>query len=95
MKHHPHVLDEEEEPPGVPEEEESPGIEEEERCGGPPTSPLSHPMKPPPSVKEEQCGGGWSFPPCGMREKEQCGSREKQISRSDLGPASSRVSNTC
>jgi hypothetical protein len=43
---------------GVP-EEESPGVEEEVQCGGPPTSPPSHPMKSPPSMREEErCGGG-------------------------------------
>jgi hypothetical protein len=62
----------------VPEEEKSPGVEEEERCGRPPTSPPSHPTKPPPEAREdERCGDGWSFPPRGMREKERCGSREK------------------
>jgi hypothetical protein len=63
MKPPPCVLKEEEEPPGVLEEEESPGVpeeekspdvEEEERCSGPPTSPPSHPMKPPPSMREEE-----------------------------------------
>jgi hypothetical protein len=81
------VPKEEEEPPGMPEEEEeppgvleeeSPGIEEEERCGGLPISPSSRLMKPPSDVREEvRRGGGWSFPPHSMREKEQCGSREK------------------
>jgi hypothetical protein len=52
------VLSEEEEPPGVSEEEESLGVEEEERCGGPPISPQSRLMKPPPSAWEERCGGG-------------------------------------
>jgi hypothetical protein len=82
---------EEEEPPGVPEEDESPDVEEEKRCGGSPTSPSSHPMKPPPGAREEEwCGDdGWSFPPRGMREKERCGSREKQTSHSGLGPTSS------
>jgi hypothetical protein len=62
MKPPPCVLKEEEEPPGVLEEEESPGVPEEEkspdveeeRCSGPPTSPPSHPMKPPPSMREEE-----------------------------------------
>jgi hypothetical protein len=40
------------------EEEESLGVEEEERCGGPPISPQSRLMKPPPSAWEERCGGG-------------------------------------
>jgi hypothetical protein len=80
------VPKEEEEPPGMPEEEEeppgvleeeSPGIEEE-RCGGSPISPSSRLMKPPSDVRGEvRRGGGWSFPPRSMREKEQCGSREK------------------
>ncbi len=56
----------EEEPLGMPEEEEPP-----------PTSPWSHPMKPPP----------------GAREEEQCGSREKRTSHSGLGPSSSRAPN--
>jgi hypothetical protein len=89
MKPPPRVS-EEEEPLGVSEEEESPGVEEEEQCGGPPTSPLSCPMKSPPGAREEErCGGGWSFPPRGVREKEWCSLREKQISHSGLGPASS------
>jgi hypothetical protein len=59
------------------EEEPPAGVEVEEEL--PPTSPLSHTMKPPPSVvEEEQCVGGWSFPPPAyVREEEQCGSREK------------------
>jgi hypothetical protein len=86
MKPLPSVLEEEEESPGVLEEEESPGVEEQERCSGPPTSPLSRPMKPPHGVREEErCGSGWSFPPHGTREKKRCGSRKKQTSRSDLG----------
>jgi hypothetical protein len=48
MKPPPRVSGEEEEPAGVP--EESPSVEEEERCGGPPTSQLSHPIKPPPGA---------------------------------------------
>jgi hypothetical protein len=53
------VSEEEEEPLGVSEEEEEPllGIEEEEDPS--PTSPSSHPMKPPPGAREEeQCDGG-------------------------------------
>jgi hypothetical protein len=52
-------MSEEDDKPGMPEEEEeSPDIEEE-LCGRPPTSPLSHPMMPPPGVREEeQCGCG-------------------------------------
>jgi hypothetical protein len=57
------------------EEEESPGVEEEE-CGGPSTSPLSRPIKPPPGVREEEwCGGGLSFPPPAYAmEEERCSS---------------------
>jgi hypothetical protein len=77
--------DEEEEPPV--------GVEEEEP---PPTSPPSCPMKAPPSVREEKrCDGGWSFPPRGTREEERCGLREKQTSRSSLGPASSQALSAC
>jgi hypothetical protein len=87
----------EEEPLGVlEEEEESPvGIEEEEEL--PPTSPPSCLMKPPLGMREEErCGGGWSFqPPTYVREEERRGSREKQTSRSGLGPATSRVLNAC
>jgi hypothetical protein len=50
MKPPSHVLEEEEEPLGMP--------EEEERCGRPSTSPSSRLMKPPPNVREEQCGSG-------------------------------------
>jgi hypothetical protein len=85
-------------PPNVSEEEESLGIEEEERCGRPPTSPSSRPMKPPPGVREEErCSGsdGSSFPPHEAREKERCSSREKQTSRSGLRTAFSRASNAC
>jgi hypothetical protein len=57
MKPPPRVS-EEEEPLGVLEEEESRGIDEEERCNRPPTSPPSHPMKPPPGAREERCSGG-------------------------------------
>jgi hypothetical protein len=57
MKPPPRVS-EEEEPPGMPEEEESPSVEEEERYGRPPTSPSSHPMKPPPGARKERCSGG-------------------------------------
>jgi hypothetical protein len=46
-------MSEEEEPPGVP-EEESPSVEEEEWYDRPPTSPLSRPMKPPPSTRGEE-----------------------------------------
>jgi hypothetical protein len=32
-------------------------------------------MKPPPDVREEErCGDGWSFPPLGTKEEEQCDS---------------------
>jgi hypothetical protein len=90
-------VSEEEEPLGVLEEEEEPpvGIGEEEES--PPTSPLSCPMKPPLGMREEErCGGGWSFQsPTYMREEERRGSREKQTSRSGLGPATSRVLNAC
>jgi hypothetical protein len=44
----------------------------------PPTSLPSHPIKPPPGVREEErCGDDWSFPPRGTREEERCSSREK------------------
>jgi hypothetical protein len=47
-------------------------------------------------VREEWCGGGGaSFPPRGAREEERCSSREKQISRSGLGSASSRDPSAC
>jgi hypothetical protein len=69
----PHVS-KEGEPLGMSESEELPaiGVEEEEIPAL--TSPLSHPMKPPPSTMEvEWCGGGWSFPPPAyMREEERC-----------------------
>jgi hypothetical protein len=56
MKPPPRVLEEEEDLAGVP--KESLGVKGEERCGGPPTSLLSHPMKHPPSAREEKwCGG--------------------------------------
>jgi hypothetical protein len=46
-------------PPGMSEEEESSGIEEEERCGRPPMSPPSRPMKHPLGAREEeQCDDG-------------------------------------
>jgi hypothetical protein len=89
------VLEEEEEPPDVSEEEKEPpaSIEEEEPL---PTSPLSRLMKPPPNVRgDEQCSGGWSFPPHGVREEEERGSREKQTSCSGLRLASSRILNAC
>jgi hypothetical protein len=59
------------------EEEETPiGVDKEEEP--PPTSLPSHPIKPPPGVREEErCGDGWSFPPRGTREEERCSSREK------------------
>jgi hypothetical protein len=95
-------MSKEEEAPGVSEEEEEPpvGIEVEEP---PPTSSPSRPswrreeercgsgwsFPPPAYVREEWCDGSWSFPPRGAREEERCGSREKQIFHSDLGPASS------
>jgi hypothetical protein len=99
-----------EEVPGVSKEEgESPiGVEEEEEP--PPTSSLSRPSQrreeercdsgwsfPPPTYvrEKERYIGGWSFPPRGMREEEWCGSREKQISRSGLGPSSSRTPIAC
>jgi hypothetical protein len=58
MKPPPDVLEEEEESLGVLEEEEEPlGVLEEEEP--PPTSPRSHPMKPPLDVREEErCDGG-------------------------------------
>jgi hypothetical protein len=47
-------------PPGMSEEEESPGVEEEERCGRPPMSPPSRPMKHPLGTREEErCDGGY------------------------------------
>jgi hypothetical protein len=67
----------------------------------PHTSPLSHPSRrreeercgdgwsfPPPAYAraEERYGSGWSFPSRGVREEEWCGLREKQTSRSSLGP---------
>jgi hypothetical protein len=58
MKPPPRMLEEEKETPGVPDEEESPGVEEEERCGRPPTSTPSRPMKPPPGAREEMCSSG-------------------------------------
>jgi hypothetical protein len=60
-----------EEPPGVSEEPPA-SVEEEEEP--PPTSLQSHPMNPPPGVREEQwCGGGYSFPPPTYgREEERC-----------------------
>jgi hypothetical protein len=79
----------EEEVPGVSEEEEEPpvGVDEEEP---PPTSPPSH------SREEELCSGCWSVPPPAyVREEELSHSREKQISRSGLGPASSRALSAC
>jgi hypothetical protein len=96
----------EEEVPGVSEEEEEPpvGVDEEEP---PSTSPPSHSREeelcsgcwsiPPPAYarEEERCNSGWSFPPRGVREEELSHSREKQISRSGLGPASSRALSAC
>jgi hypothetical protein len=57
-------MSEEEEPLASVEEEEEP----------PSTSPLSRPMKSPPSAREEErCGNGWSFPaPAYVREEERC-----------------------
>jgi hypothetical protein len=89
----------------VSEEEPLVGVEEEEEKEPPPTSPPSRPSQrreewcsgscnfPPPAYarEEEQCNGGWSFLPRGTREAERCGSREKQISRSGLGPSFSRA----
>jgi hypothetical protein len=66
--------------------EEVPGVSEEEP---PPTSPPSQ------RREEEWYGGSLSFPPHGVREEERCGSREKQISRGGLRPASSRVLSAC
>jgi hypothetical protein len=58
-------------------------VREEERCGGGWSFP------PRGAREEERCGGDWSFPPRGAREEERCRSKEKQTSRSGLGPASS------
>jgi hypothetical protein len=67
------------------EEEESPvDVEEEEEP--PPTSPPGRLSQ---RREEERCDDGWSFPPRGTREEEWCGSRERQISCSGLGLASS------
>jgi hypothetical protein len=65
------------------------GVSEEEPA---PTSPPSHLSR---RREEERCGGGWIFPPLGAREEEWCSSREKQTSRSGLGPASSQTPNAC
>jgi hypothetical protein len=94
------MLEEEEEPPVGVEKEEEPSPtsplsrlsqrREEERCGGGWAFPL-----PAYTREEKRCDNGWSFSPRGARKEERRGSTEKQISRSRLGPASSRVPSAC